>query len=42
MKTLLRKFGSLSLGIRVIALTLVIITAIVVVNNLIFINKYRS
>ncbi|MGB1125142.1 MAG: c-type heme family protein, partial [Phycisphaeraceae bacterium] len=42
MKTLLRKFGSLSLGIRVIALTLVIITAIVVVNNLIFIDSYRT
>jgi methyl-accepting chemotaxis protein len=41
MKTLFRKFSSLSLGIRVIALTLVIITAIVIVNNLVFINKYR-
>lgn len=42
MKTLLKKFNSLSLGVRVIALTLLIVTAIVVVNNLIFIGKYRS
>ncbi len=41
MKTLFRKFSSLSLGVRVIALTLTIVTAIVAVNNLVFINKYR-
>ena len=42
MKTLLRKFGPLGLGIRIIAMSLVIITAIVVVNNLVFIDKYRT
>ncbi|MEM9348535.1 MAG: methyl-accepting chemotaxis protein, partial [Planctomycetota bacterium] len=42
MKTLFKKFGSLSLAIRVIALTLAIITTIVVVNNMVFIDKHRE
>jgi len=42
MKSLFQKFKSLGLGIRVIAMTLMIITAIVVVNNLVFIDKYRK
>ncbi|MEM6506896.1 MAG: methyl-accepting chemotaxis protein, partial [Planctomycetota bacterium] len=42
MKTLFKKFSSLSLGIRVIALTLAIIATIVVVNNVVFINKHRE
>ena len=42
MKSLVNKFKSLSLGVRVIALTLTIITAIVVINNLIFISKHRE
>jgi len=42
MKSLLNKFKSLSLGVRIIGLTLTIITLIVVVNNLVFIDKYRQ
>ena len=39
MKALLNKIKSLSLGVRIIALTLAIITTVVVVNNLVFIDK---
>lgn len=42
MKTLIQKFKSLSLGVRIIGLTLTIITLIVVVNNVVFINKHRA
>jgi len=42
MKSLFRKITSLSLGVRIIALTLTIITLIVVVNNLVFISKHRE
>jgi len=42
MKTLIQKFKSLSLGVRIIGLTLTIITLIVVVNNVVFINKHRD
>ncbi len=42
MKMLFNKFKSLSLGVRIIGLTLTIITLIVVVNNLVFINKHRA
>ncbi|MFK7790421.1 MAG: DUF3365 domain-containing protein, partial [Phycisphaeraceae bacterium] len=39
MQALIRKFTSLSLGIRIIALTLAVITVIVVVNNIVFAKK---
>ena len=42
MKALINKFKSLSLGVRIIGLTLVIITLIVVVNNTVFISKHRE
>lgn len=42
MKHLIQKFKSLSLGVRIIGLTLTIITLIVAVNNVVFINKHRA
>ena len=42
MKSLITKFKSLSLGVRIIGLTLTIITLIVVVNNVVFIGKHRD
>ena len=42
MKMILKKFGSLGLGIRIIAVTLTIVVAIVIVNNLVFIGKHRE
>ncbi|MFN3165679.1 MAG: methyl-accepting chemotaxis protein, partial [Phycisphaeraceae bacterium] len=42
MRSLFNKFKSLSLGVRIIGLTLTIITLIVVVNNLVFIDKHRA
>ena len=42
MRSLINRFKSLSLGVRIIGLTLAVIVLIVVVNNLVFIDKHHE